>query len=196
LFVAALLAAASSAHAVPITFTVDGVSATTSGVTIGSTVTVTPSAELTPAPGMPLDYTFELDDTAGPVSKTFDFLDVTVTGIGAVAGYIDAALNFSSPVSQGASGVLGGFAVVLGIGSAGVLSVLNDPGPIAFDGGMFDVDFIGFSTACLNCTTLSGTVKAKVSVTSVPEPGTVSLLGAGLLALALSQRRRMLRPTV
>lgn len=185
LVASALLAAASSAHAVPITFTIDGASATTSGVAIGSTVAVTP------APGLS-GLTFVLDNEVGPASKTFDVLDVTVSGIGAVAGYIDAVLNFSSPVSQDASGVLGGFAVVLGIGSLGVLQVLSDPGPIAFDGGVFDVDFIGFQTACLNCTTLSGTVKANVSVTSVPEPGTVSLLGAGLVALALSRRRRKL----
>ena len=179
----ALLAVAThAANAAPINFVISSATATPYGVSVGSTVSVTSL--------VPNNMSFTLDNVAGPSSTTFDFLHVDVTGIGAVAGYIDAALNFSSPVTNTAGGVLGGFAVILGIGSTGMLTVLNDPGPIAFDGGWFDVDFIGFSTSCVLCNHIAGNVQAKVTLTSVPEPGTVSLLGAGLLALALAGRRR------
>ena len=187
-FAAALSATvlAGAAYATPIRFTIDGGSATTSGVTIGSTVDVTPSGSLE-------GTTFELD--AGETSARFDFLDVEVSGTGVVGGLIDATLNFSEPTAT-ANGVLGGFAVILGWASGGVLTVLTDPAPIAFgDGGLFDVDFFGFSDSCWDCTTLSGTVQAQVSLlrapaTSVPEPGTLSLLGAGLLAIGLARRRQ------
>ena len=182
---------AASANATPITFTVDSGSGTPIGVSPGTTVTVSPATGLA-------GTSFNLDADGGPTSKTFDFLDVTIGGNGLAVGVIDAVLNFSSPtpIFGTADGILGGFAVVLGVGSAGVLTVLDDPGPIAFgQGGLFDVDFIGFANACLDCSSISGTVQAKVTLlkpTSVPEPGTISLLGVGLAAIALSRRRRNL----
>src|SRR5690606_5696328 len=78
---------ASSASAVPIAFEISGGSATAYGFALGSTVNVTPNPELA--------GTFALD--VGE-SKTVKFLDISVSGSGVVAGFIDATLNFAAPV--------------------------------------------------------------------------------------------------
>ena len=183
----ALAATAATANAIP--FAITGGSGTASGISVGSTVDITVSDELV--------HSFPL--AVGETTQRFGFLDVTVSGIGLTTGTIDAEMHFSQPTTATAEGILAGFSVILGWASGGVLTVLHDPGPIAFgDGGLFDVDFFGFSDSCEYCTTLSGTVQATVSLlrapgtgpVSVPEPATLSLLGAGLLAIGLTRRRR------
>jgi hypothetical protein len=182
---AGLAGIAGSASATP--FEITGGSASVSGVTTGSTVDVQVSDDLA--------HTFNLE--VGQTTERFDFLDVTVSGYGLTTGLINAEMDFSQPTTATAEGILAGFSVILGWASGGVLTVLYDPGPISFgDGGLFDVDFFGFSDECNYCTTLSGTVQATVSLlrapgpVSVPEPATLSLLGAGLLAIGLTRRRR------
>ena len=185
---AGLAAAAITCAANAIPFQITGGSASTSGVSIGSTVTATPSAGLART----------IDLQVGQSSQPFAFLDISVTGRGVVGGYVNAQLNFAQPIVTTASGILAGFSVILGWSSGGSLWVVSDPGPISFgNGGLFDVNFFGFSSSCSSCTTLRGTVTATISLlsgtttpASVPEPATLWLVGAGLLAIGLTVRRR------
>ena len=181
----ALAGTASTASAM--LFTITGGSGTATGIAIGSTV------DVEAADGLAHSFNLEVGET----TDRFDFLDVTISGLGLTAGEINAEMTFDEPTQATAEGVLAGFSVILGLASGGMLTVLNDPGPIAFgDGGLFDVNFFGFSDNCEYCTTLSGTVQATVSLlrapstTSVPEPATLTLLGAGLAAIGLTRRRR------
>ena len=188
-FVLPVLCWAAAAGATSIPFVVSGGSATAAGFSAGtsvSTVSLIPGSGL----GFPL---------AEGASYTFPFLQISAsredgTWAGGTLGIIQTSLNFAAPVGGSATGVLAGFAIILDSFSIGSVGVVNNPSPIAFgDNGWFRVTFQGFSTAC-NCSALSGTVTATVSLlnapTSVPEPAALTLLGAGLAVFAFGARRR------
>ena len=88
---AALAGTAGVASAVP--FTITGGSATPTGISVGSTVDVQVSDTLA--------HSFDLE--VGETTERFDFLDVSVTGLGLVTGYIDAEMGFSEPTEATAT---------------------------------------------------------------------------------------------
>ena len=163
---------ASTANAVPIEFGITGGSATAYGFAEGTNVSIQTNDELI--------STFTLDVGS---SKTVKFLDISVSGKGIAAGFIDASLQFGSPVVGDASGLLVGLAVILdSLGSGGVTPI-DHPGLISFgDGGLFGISFNGFTKSCFACTALSGTVTATISLlkapTRVPEPGRIMRIRA------------------
>jgi hypothetical protein len=186
LMVASVLAGvAVVANASPVHFDVATGTWNASGFAIGTTVDIKKSDGLD-------NVAFDLNEGQ---SQTFDFLDVALSGIGGAAGTIDATLSFAAPENAGNAGVLlAGFGVVLGYSAFGGLIPISLPDIVSFgNGGSFAVSFAGFGQNCL-CSALAGTVTATVTLlkapTSAPEPGTLSLLGAGLIAAALSRRRK------
>src|SRR5262245_21600363 len=115
---AALAGTAGAASAIP--FTITGGTVTPTGISVGPTVEAYVSKDLA--------HTFYLDE--GETTDRFNFIDVSVTGLGLTLGAIDAEMTFDEPTVATAQGVLAGFSVILGFVSGGVLTVLQDPGPI------------------------------------------------------------------
>lgn len=136
---------------------------------------------------------FTLGDGA---TQTLDFFTLDASGYALSRDYtIEAILAFSSPQIAGTGSGGGKFTQISGWVSAGTLtwdpSTLPDTFLLA-DGNTIKVNFE--SGATINCddTTLLHAYVTNLGggVAPVPEPGTVVLVGAGLLGLAIYGKRR------
>ena len=126
-------------------------------------------------------------------SYTFDFFDLTVFALfGGATASIEATLALLEPASSHVGSGGGFFGTILGVISGGGLYWDQQPEPVDLgDGSYLGVAFenlLEFGVG--NRTTGSATV-TRYGAVSVSEPGTLALLGLGLLALAFSLRRKV-----
>lgn len=130
------------------------------------------------------------NDLAVGDSWTFDFFDATVDGIGAAEFDLSATLAFESPGGSTTHSGEGGAATLFGTVSGGYLTWEGSQVVNLADGPSYSVALENVLEGGLgDTTTVSATVE-RLEAVSVPEPGALTLLGAGLLGFGLTRRRK------
>ena len=191
---AGLLALSFSASAVPVTFDLSGSSSASvvdfdGGLLCGIfgcgvEATINPELDTLSATLNPGD------------SWVFDFFDLTFWGLGGGTGTIAASLGFDAPAgAPNAPGTgSGGFGTFLGAISGGELTWVTQPGSFSLsDGTIYSVMFENLHGLTVGSATVSGTItliQGPGGSVSVPEPGTMGLLGLALLGMDFGARRK------
>lgn len=120
-------------------------------------------------------------------TATFDFFDISVGGLGGALVDITATMAFATPGGSATSAGGGAFATAFGVISGGYLTW---DGPVSVDlgnGTVYSVAFENILEGGLGDTT---SVQAYVTLNKVPEPGTLALVGLGLLGAGVVRRKQ------
>lgn len=184
-----------TASATPVTFDLDGSSSSVEVVNFNSGLI----CGLVGC-GIDVELNSQLDSLSATLnpgdSWSFAFFDLSFWGLGGGTGTIAATLGFDTPlgapVASGSGS--GSFGTLFGALTGGSLSWITQPGTFWLaDGTGYSVvleDLFGLTGSSA---TVNGTItliQGPNGSVSVPEPGTMGLLGLALLGMGLSSRRK------
>jgi hypothetical protein len=182
---------AGEAHAAPLTFDIAGDPQSWATATLGPSLCFGCSISATLNPNLD-SVAFALNPGQ---STTFDFFEIGVGGLGGALAEIRAMLAFDLPSSEAVEAEgKGAFFTLAGVLSGRALAWNSLPSIITgADGSQFSVDFSDLTGITIgNSATVTATIMALSGAhtpAAVPEPGTMALLGLGMLVIVIIQRR-------
>jgi hypothetical protein len=124
----------------------------------------------------------------------FSLFSIKLPALGAGVGTVSASLFFDLPTDAVATGSANGAYASFILGSFGSLEWTSQPTILSLQGGgSYSVAFQNLTGLTLGRTTdvhAILTLLAEPGELGTPEPGTLALLGLGMLGVALASRRR------